>query len=224
MTRHALPILALAALCSAQADATMINTIIGNFDVAFDGATGSLTDFNSPAGGNLDENEAREFSSIEIEVGGDTSSMLMNPPDELYGDLLIGNLGPELTIGSLESNQGGPGNLFDFFTPSGDLLRLAVDPISYTLVTTPIPTLNIFTFFATATVIDQSLPGGEQYFDDVLISYTATDVMVMTGSTGADMIIASGAMTITGAGIPEPTSGLLAIAAAVVGAACRRRG
>ena len=46
----------------------MVNIIISGFEVEFDGATGQLSDSMSAAGGNLNVNEARLFSSMEIEV------------------------------------------------------------------------------------------------------------------------------------------------------------
>lgn len=196
--------------------AALINTIIGNFDIAFDGATGELSDFNRPLGGNLDTTESRTFSSLEIEVGGVSEVMMMNPPDALFGDLLINNLGSELTTGSLVTGAGGAGNPnafgFDFYTPGGDLLRIGIDDISYSLITTGLPGLNFFNFFAEGKVLAQSLPDGIAYEEDVLVSYTATEVMVIQGQNGVRSLVASGAMTITGdMAIPEPTAACLAL-------------
>ncbi|MEO1495553.1 MAG: PEP-CTERM sorting domain-containing protein [Planctomycetota bacterium] len=211
---------------AATAEATIINTIIGNFDIAFDGASGELTDFNRPQGGNLDSTEARTFSSFEVEVGGTTQVMKMNPPDALFGDLLIPNLGAELTTGALISNAGGMGDPdafgFDYFAPDGDVLRIGIADISYTLVTTGIPGLNFFNWFGNGKVTQQSLDGGAiVYAEDVLISYTATDVMVIQGTSGASRLVASGAMTITGEFIPEPTTAALLLLGA--GGLVRRR-
>lgn len=207
-------------------EAAMINTIIGNFDIAFDGATGEITDFNRPNGGNLDTAESRTFSSLEIEVDGAVEATLMNPPDALYGDLKITGLGSELTAGALVSAAGGSGDPnafgFDFFDTAGNLLRIGIDDIDYTVVQTGIPGLNFFNFFAEGKVLSQSLPNGIAYAEDVLISYTATDVMVMTGQNGVRTLVASGAMTITGNNIPEPTAGVL-LALAGLGGLVRRR-
>lgn len=217
--------LGIAALLMAApaADAAMINTIIGNFDVAFDGMTGELTDFNRPLGGNLSSAEARTFSSIEIEVDGVSEEMLMNPPDALFGDLLIPNLGASLTTGSLVSNAGGDGDIntfgFDYFDGLGNSLRLGIDDISYTLVTTGIPGLNVFAWFAEAKVLSQSLPGGFQYGEDVVVSYTASEVMVINGGA---TVVASGAMTITGALVPEPSAAVLAALTGLAGVLRRR--
>lgn len=211
---------------AASSHAGMINTIIGNFDVAFDGATGEITDFNRPNGGNLAPAEARTFSSIEIEVDGVSEEMLMNPPDALWGDLKLTGLGAELTTGALVSNVGGSGNPlafgFDYFDGNGNKLRIGIDDISYTVIQTGLPGLNFFNFFAEGKVYDQSLPGGWQYEEDVLISYTATEVMVLTGQNGVRSLVASGAMTITGSMlIPEPASMAMLVLGGLAG--CLRR-
>lgn len=212
-------------LATSAAQAAMINTIIGNFDIAFDGANGELTDFQRPNGGTLDPANARTVSSVEIEVNGTSEVMLMNPPDALFGDLKITGLPSELTTGALVNNAGGNGTDafgFDFFDTAGNQLRIAFDDISYTLVQTGLPGLNFFNWFAEGKVTGQSLPNGIEYEEDVLVSYTATDVMVFTGQTGVRSLVASGAMTITGNQIPEPTSAVL-IALAGLSACFRRR-
>lgn len=212
-------------LTATVGQAGMINTIIGNFDIAFDGATGELTDFQRPDGGTLDTADARTVSSVEIEVNGTSQVMLMNPPDALYGDLKVTNLGAELTTGALVSNVGGAGADafgFDFFDNAGNKLRVELDDISYTVVETGLPGLNFFSWFAEGKVIDQSLPNGILYDEDVLVSYTATEVMVFQGQNGVRSLVASGAMTITGNMIPEPTSAVL-LALAGLGGFFRRR-
>ncbi len=212
-------------VCGVSAQAAMINTIIGNFDIAFDGATGEITDFNRPDGGNLAAGEARTVSSLEIEVGGVSEVMLMNPPDALWGDLKLTNLGSELTTGALVSNVGGTGTEafgFDFFDAAGNKLRVEIDDISYTVIETGLPGLNFFNWFAEGKVVDQSLPEGIAYDEDVLVSYTATEVMVLSGANGVRSLVASGAMTITGNElIPEPTSAVLVALAGLAG--CYRR-
>lgn len=207
----------------ASAQAGMINTIIGNFDIAFDGSTGELTDFNRPDGGNLDATESRTVSSVEIEVDGITDVMLMNPPDALFADLKIGNLGAELATGALTNAPGVTGFGFDFHDPSGNKLRIDLEDISYTVVETGFPGLNFFSWFANGKVTDQSLPNGIAYSEDVLVSYTATEVMVLSGQTGVRTLVASGAMTITGNMVPEPTAAVLGLLASLGGCFRRRR-
>lgn len=207
-------------------EAAMINAIIGNFDIAFDGDSGEITDFNRPDGGNLDTSESRTFTSMEIEVDGVSQVTLMNPPDALYGDLKLTGLGSELTTGALVSGAGGSGDPnafgFDFFDTNGNSLRIGIDDIDYTVVETGVPGLNFFNWFAEGKVLSQSLPNGIAYGADVLVSYTATDVMVMQGQNGVRTLVASGAMTITGNDIPEPTAAML-LALAGAGSLFRRR-
>lgn len=206
-------------------EAAMINTIIGNFDIAFDGASGEITDFNRPNGGNLDTAESRTFTSLEIEVDGVTEFTKMNPPDALYGDLKLTNLGSELATGALTSGGGtGDPNAFgfDFFDTDGNSLRIGIDDIDYTVVETGLPGLNFFNWFAEGKILSQSLPNGIAYATDVLVSYTATDVMVMQGQNGVRTLVASGAMTITGNNVPEPTAAML-LALAGAGSLFRRR-
>lgn len=202
-----------AAVCLPNSSsAGMINILVSNFDIAFDGATGKITDFQREPGGNLDPNESRTVSSFEMEVDGVSESLLMNPPDALFADLLIQNLGAELTTGALVQDVGGAGDPtdfgFDFYTAAGGgvELRLGLDDISYTLIRSGIPGLNFFNIFAEAKVLSQNLPNGRILSEDVLISYTATEVMVLNGQNGARTVVASGQMTITGNEIPEPST------------------
>lgn len=200
----------------AVSTAGMINLLISNFDVSFDGATGEITDFNRPDGGNQDPNESRTVSSIEFEVDGVSEEVATNPPDALFADLKITNLGSELTTDALIQDAGGSGDPtafgFDFFTSAlgGVDLQLGIDDISYTVVTTPIPGLNFFNFFAEAKVLNQDLPGSiPSMLPDALISYTATEVMVLTGQNGVRTLVASGQLTVTANMVPEPSAVLL---------------
>lgn len=214
-------------LAVSTGQAATINAIIGNFDVAFDGANGEISDFNRRMGGNLNPAEARTISSFEVEVGDDSILMLMAPPRNLFADLLVDGLDDELQFGSLVSNTGGngvDGFGFDFFTAAGDQLRIEFDEISYTLVQTPISSLTFFNFFAEGTVVSQNLPNNISFDGPVLLSFSATEVMVTTGAGGgASRLVASGAMTITGEGtaIPEPSAAVLALLG--VAGAVRRR-
>lgn len=220
-----------AAVClPSAASAGMLNILISNFDIAFDGTTGEITDFQRPAGGNLDPGESRTVSSFELEADGVSEALLMNPPDALFADLKITNLGSELTTGALVQGAGGSGDDtdfgFDFYTTAGGgtELRLGIDDISYTVVPTGIPGLNFFNYFAEAKVLSQSLPNGRLLSEDVIISYTATEVMTFQGQNGVRTLVASGQMTITGnMAIPEPATASLFGLACVAGIAANRR-
>ena len=223
-------LLAIAVCLPSNASAGMINILVSNFDIAFDGQTGELTDFQRPDGGNLDPSESRTVTSFEVEVDGVQDALLMNPPDALFADLKVTNLGSELTTGSLVMGAGGTGDPtafgFDFFTSAlgGVELRLGIDDISYTVVPTGVPGLNFFNWFANAKVVSQDLPNGQVLSEDVLISYTATEVMLFTNQNGARTVVASGQMTITGNMIPEPsTVCLIGLALSGAGAATLRR-
>lgn len=205
----------LALLLPGAARAATINMIVGNLDVTFDGMNGTLFDLGDSDGGNLDPSEARRVSSTEFDVDGVTQFLAMDPPDDLLVDLLVTNLGSELTINSLVMGAGGSGSPvfgFDWFDGDGNFLRLGIDSVSYTLVETGVAGLNFFNFFASAKVLDQSLPAavGFGFAEDVLLSYVATDVMISKGPNGgARLMLATGALTVTGQQIPEPTAGYL---------------
>ncbi|MCA9240981.1 MAG: PEP-CTERM sorting domain-containing protein [Planctomycetales bacterium] len=225
-----LVVTAVAMCLPTNASAGLINMLVGNFDIAFDGATGQITDFGNAAGGNQNTSEARKVSSFEIEVGGSSPVMLMSPPDNLWADLKISNLGSELTTGALVMGAGGTGDPnafgFDFFTSAlgGIDLQIGIDDISYSLITTGIPGLNFFNFFAEGVVQQATLPAVIPALDpNVLLSYTATEVMVLQGQNGARTVVASGQMTITGnMAVPEP-AGLGLAGLACVGLVTRRR-
>ena len=228
MTRVGISCLAIAAMFAASAQANVINTLIHNFDVEYDGTTGQLFDLERPEGGNLSGVEGRTVSAFDIEVDGNIEVSKTNPPDAIIGDLLVNNLGGNLTINELVNDIGGNDDPlafgFDLWIPGGSRLRVGIDDISYTLVPTPIPGLSVFSFFAEGKVYDQDLPNDLAYSEDVIISYTATNVDLETvtvgqGVTAEDLVVglqASGVMTITGTmgtAVPEPLTGVLALIA-----------
>ncbi|MEM8866179.1 MAG: hypothetical protein AAGF31_11605, partial [Planctomycetota bacterium] len=153
---------------SSNASAGTINMIIGNVDVQFVGAAdgGLLHEVSDPdpvsdpAVMPPDPGEAQSVSSTEFEVDGVTppGGLLMNPPDQLFLDLNVPNIGGTLTFDTLVQDAGGPG-IFTWFTSTGEFLRLEFDAINYTVVDIPLPSLGLFTFFTEATVVSQDLPG-----------------------------------------------------------------
>jgi hypothetical protein len=203
-------------LVSNNASAALINMLVSNVDVQYDNqeSGGMLFDRADPNGGNLLPSESRQVTSTEFELDNVTQALLMDPPDTIYFDLGITNLGSSLTPGVLVNNQGGTGSQvwgLDWFTADGYFLRLGVDEISYIVVETGMPGLNFFNFFASAKVLSQNLPNGLQYAEDVLLSYTSTDVMLMKNPNNTvNGLLASGQLTVTGENIvPEPASAFI---------------
>jgi hypothetical protein len=203
-------------LVSNNASAALINMLVSNVDVQYDNqeSGGMLFDRADPNGGNMLPSESRKVTSTEFELDNVTQALLMDPPDTIYFDLGITNLGSSLTPGMVINNAGGTGSQvwgLDWFTADGYFLKLGVDEISYIVVETGVPGLNLFNFFATAKVLSQNLPTGLQYADDVILSYTSTDVMLMKNANGTvNSILASGQLTVTGENaIPEPASAFL---------------
>jgi hypothetical protein len=203
-------------LVSNNASAALINMLVSNVDVQYDNqeSGGMLFDRADPNGGNMLASESRQVTSTEFELDNVTQALLMDPPDTIYFDLGITNLGASLTPGVLVNNQGGTGSQvwgLDWFTEDGYFLKLGVDEISYIVVETGVPGLNFFNFFASAKVLSQNLPTGLQYAEDVILSYTSTDVMLMKNPNNSiNGLLASGQLTVTGENvIPEPTSAFM---------------
>ncbi|MEN1681832.1 MAG: PEP-CTERM sorting domain-containing protein [Planctomycetota bacterium] len=220
---------AVAACLPGAAMAGTLNMIIGNVDIQFVGGTEELFEVGDPDLAydemtmTFDEGEAQSVSSTEFEVDGVTipGGLLMDPPDSLFVDLFVPNLGPTLAFGSLEENQGGPDAVLSWFTDTGEFLRLALDPITYSALNFPSFNLASLNIVTTATVIDQNLPTALPLGSNVLVSFTATDAMFLNGG---GLALASGAVTITGALVPEPgTLGLLMTLSAASGVTRRRR-
>lgn len=189
------------------ASAGTINMIVGNLDVQFSGAMERLIEVDDPDFGSLDpdNNDAQPVSSTEFtSTNPAVNIMLMDPPSDLFIDLLVDNMPSTLTFGSLQTVSGVDGKL-NWFNRAGESLLLTFDEISYTAVNFPAFGLGLFSFFAEGTVVAQNLPGGLQYSQDVLISYTSTDaVFTRGGGIGAAM---DGALTVSGQmAIPEPSS------------------
>jgi hypothetical protein len=220
---------AVAAVCfPVVAESATINIILSDLDVTYfgdaAGGMGSIYDTIGHPGGNLNAAEADgvETAVFELDLN-EVGTLTRSDDGELSGDLKIDGVGSMLTMGSLQSGIGsnGGGFGFDFFTASGDRLRLGIDQIDLLL------TNGVFFFTGSATVLDQDLPFG-LVFDTsqpVAFSYTAT-LPVLNGGPTVDRALASGALTISGTQIPEPATVLLMLAgaaAAVVGRQCQRR-
>jgi|GEM_PF-4560277 len=206
------------------ATAGTINVIVSNVDVQYSGGTtGTLFEVDDPDFGSSNPADSQVVTSAEFELDGVSQSLLMNPPTNIWVDLLVPNLGPSLTLGSLQSDQGGgPGTddfAFELFTGDGFSLQLGIDSINYVAVDIPIAGTGLFNFFAEAKVLSQNLPAGLAFQEDVLLSFIATDAAFLGGPNTTTGLLSSGALTITGQSVvPEPASltmgvlGLLSIA------------
>jgi len=212
------------ALCSV-ASAGTINIILSDVDVSYLGAaagnTGSVYDAIAHPGGNLapaesDVVETAVFEMDMVKVG----TLMTGGGTTLYADLKVDGVGATVPLGSLNTvgaNGGGFG--LDFFTSAGNSLRLGLNAIDL-LVTN-----NVMFFTGTASVLSQNMPFGLQFdaSQPIVFSYTAT----LPGLVGGNPItggMASGALTITGIMIPEPTTLVtLVIGLALSGASLVRR-
>jgi hypothetical protein len=214
--------LSLASLCvAADSSAAMINIILSDVDVVYQGSNTALYDASAIAGNNLIPVEADPLEGAVFEFGGTPVASLSSPSTGLFGDLLVSAMPASLTKGvySVAIGNAGGGFGFDFFTSTGQKLELGIGTID-ALVTN-----GVFFFTASATVLSQSLPAGLEFTNpNVVISFTATAPAVQAGPT-TNAILASGAMTISGEGvIPEPATAVLGAIAMAGAMGLRRRG
>ena len=204
----------------------VLNILVGNLDVVFDGNTGALSDATFP-NSSPSQNPAESFlvTSVDIEVNGLTDTLLTSPSDMLFADLIKLNLGPELALGAYTMTApAGSGFGLDLFSTTAGLnLNLDFDEINYLIVDSSVPGADLFTFNFEAQVFSQTIPNGRLFGDTVLVSYTATDADFTIGQGGGvSALTASGQLTITGTLVPEPSSlALIALGGALI--ARRRR-
>jgi len=212
--------------------AATINIILSDMDVTYSGSTsgGSLFDLMGGfSGGTLDPSVSDDISTAVFERDDNIEATLVNnAPDAIHADFRLTGVGPTITknvfVPSVGSNGGAFG--FDLFIdpPGADppeaLLRLGVTSVSLLL------TNNVFFFTGEATIISQNLPAGLilASAQPVVFSYTATLPAVNGGLTTVSMAGGSGAFTISGTAIPEPTIPALAIMGSLsAGVIVRRR-
>jgi hypothetical protein len=208
-------------VAATDSSAAMINIILSDVDVVYQGSNTALYDASAIAGGSLIPIQADPLEGAVFEFGGVNVASLSSPAVGLFGDLLVSAMPASLTKGvySVGVGNAGGGFGFDFFTSTGQSLRLGIGTID-ALVTN-----GVFFFTANATVLSQNLPAGLQFTNpNVVISFTATAPAVQAGAT-TNAALASGAMTISGDGvIPEPATAVLGAIAMVGTLGMRRRG
>jgi hypothetical protein len=196
----------------AAANAATINIILSDMDVSYAGNSNGGVLFDSMGGvmgGGLNPLLADDLSTAVFEVDNNVVGTLLDTNDPLYGDLRVINIGATIPKNVLNTGLGnnGGGFGFDFFTNSGFQLQLGMTDVDV-LVTN-----GVFFFTGEATVLPgQNLPFGLQFdtSQPVQISYTATLPAVQAGAT-TNAAISSGALTISGIAIPEPTTNLLLV-------------
>jgi hypothetical protein len=201
-------------VCSLHAatHAATINIILSDMDVSYAGNSNGGVFFDSMGGvmgGGLNPLLADDLSTAVFEVDNNVVGTLLDTNDPLYGDLRVINIGATITKNILNSSLGnnGGGFGFDFFTDSGFKLQLGMTDVDV-LVTN-----GVFFFTGEATVLPgQNLPFGLILDESqpVQISYTATLPAVQAGAT-TNAAISSGALTISGIAVPEPTTNLLLV-------------
>jgi hypothetical protein len=213
---------ALAGWClPVAAQGATINMILSDVDVVYNGQAsgnaGSIYDLIGQPGGNLNAAEADEVETAVFEVDTTHAGTLMNSAgNTLSADLRVNGVGPTLALNTLVTNVGsnGGGFGFDWFTQSGNNLRLGINALDNILLTN-----NVLFFSGTASVVSQSLPFGLAFVPNstVVFSYTAT-LPSLNGVSPTQMAAGSGALTISGTLVPEPgTIGLLGLGAVMLG-------
>lgn len=221
-------IVALAVLCLPLAThAGTINMILSDMDVTYfgdaAGNAGSIYDTIGHPGGNLNPAEADEIETVVFEMDmTHVGTLMTSANNRLLGDLRIDGVGANMPLNVFQTNIGnnGGGFGFDWFTQSGNNLRLGINKIDMLL------TNNVMFFTGTASIISQNLPFGLKFAPgNVVFSYAAT-LPGINGGSPPTTATGSGALTISGQMIPEPaTVTLISAAVAAIGVvqALRRR-
>ena len=204
-------ILFVAVLAANLSQASIINMILSDVDVIYQGGDEIIYDAMAQAGGNLDPTEADQLSSTVIEVDGVIQPVLNESSIDMRADLLLSNLPAVLPLGGAglqNISQAGFG--FEWFTSTGNFLKVMIEKVDILL------TNNVFFFTAEGTVDSQNMPENMALDENVTLSYVASLPAVQQGGQTTSTASASGALTISGNAvlIPEPTSSLMVIAMA----------
>ena len=208
----------------ATSSAGTINIILSNFDVTYLGSaaenTGAIFDaMGGISGGTLNPATADEISNAVFESGGVVVGTMMSGVNDLHADLKISGVGSTLPLNTFLDPIGNNGNTFgfDFFADSGEKLRFNTDKIKMFL------SPGVIFFTGEGTVYDQDLPFGLKIdaSKPVQFSYVAT-LPAVGLSSPVNMAGGSGAFTISGQMIPEPTTAMMCLGGMVALALCRR--
>jgi hypothetical protein len=226
---------ALACLClPLVASAGTINIILSDADVVYSGANfgGSIYDVVGHPGGNLDDMESDNIKTAVFEMDMNTVGTIMTGDagfGDMYADMKIDGVGATINSNpvppganfhpGIGSNGGGFG--LDWFTTVGGYkLRLGIDTIDLLLSN------GAFFFTGSATILDQDLPFGLAFdtTQQVSFTYSASLPGLLGPATARTGAMGSGALTISGIMIPEPTTiGLAAVACTLASVGLRRR-
>ena len=200
--------------------AATINIILSDMDVIYSGnqgaPQGAIYDNVALPGGTKNPLLADPISQAEFELGGGPppaapggDNTISFDDDRMWADLRVDGIGPALATNVLQT-VGANGNDFglSFFSDSGLMLDLNINELDV-LVS---PAVFFFTGEVTE-LVSQNLPFNLQFdpTQPIQISFTATFPTVLNQST-ITSAVASGALTISGTQIPEPSTMLLLLA------------
>ena len=193
--------------------ASIINMILSDVDIIYQGGEAIIYDAMAQAGGNQDVTEADEISSAVIEVDGVIQPVLTESSIDMRADVLLSDLPGVLPLGAAgvqSISQAGFG--FEWFTSTGHFLKVMIEKVDIIL------TNNVFFFTAEGTVDSQNLPEDMEFEENVTLSYVASLPAVQQGGQETSTASASGALTVSGNAVlvPEPASSLLVLAMAGV--------
>lgn len=192
--------------------ASVINMILSDVDIIYQGGSEIIYDAMAQAGGNQQVDEADALSSTIIEVDGVIQPVLTESSIDMRADLLLSDLPNVLPLGGGIQSISQAGFGFEWFTSTGHFLKVMIEKVDIIL------TSNVFFFTAEGTVDSQNLPDDMEFEENVTLSYVASLPAVQQGGQETSTASASGALTVSGNSVlvPEPASSLLVLTMAGV--------